>query len=233
MANDNLDKFNSLIDQATKAIMCGPECQKEKTKNELKDKFMNAKTNLQTAPDQVHIAAKNYFVFTQGESGYNEYMETELNEKAEKIALEYKNNFDNDVSKATTSIETYNGLSINFGNVFDLYTKYKMENVQLEKELKNTTSDILTNDRKTFYEDQGIDSLKNYYSWLRILYIIIAVSFIISLFMFPSQLSVMGKLFFIFIIILYPFISTKLLGGIIALYHAIVNVLPKNMHRSL
>lgn len=35
------------------------------------------------------------------------------------------------------------------------------ENKSLMKKVKNTTSDIVTNDRKTYYEDQSIDHLKN------------------------------------------------------------------------
>jgi hypothetical protein len=230
---DSLDKFNSLIDKATEAVMCGPDCQKDKTSSDLKQKYVAAKTNLHTAPNQVQVAAKNYYTFTQGEAGYNEYLEKELNDKADKIASEFKNNFDADVSKATAEIETYNGLAINFTNVFDLYTKYKMENDELEKELRSTTSDILTNDRKTFYEDQGIDNLNFYYSFVRIIYMIIAIGFTVSMFMFPSQLSFFKKIGIIVLLALYPFISTKVLSWVIQLYYAIINVLPKNMHRSL
>jgi hypothetical protein len=229
----NLDKLNSLIDKATEAIICGPQCQKDKTANELKQKYLNSKTNLQTAPNQVQIAAKNYYTFTQGDAGYNEYLETQLNEKAEKIADIYQTNFNADVDKANTEIDTYNGLYINFANVFDLYTKYKTENIKLEKELKNTTSDILTNDRKTFYEDQGIDNLNFYYSIIKWLYIIVAIGFIISLFMLNSSLKFIQKIVIIIILISYPFISSKLLGLVISLYYGIIGILPKNLHRTL
>jgi len=229
----NLDKLNSLIDKATEAIICGPQCQKDKTANELKQKYLNSKTNLQTAPNQVQIAAKNYYTFTQGDAGYNEYLETQLNEKAEKIANIYQTNFNADVDKANTEIDTYNGLYINFANVFDLYTKYKTENIKLEKELKNTTSDILTNDRKTFYEDQGIDNLNFYYSIIKWLYIIVAIGFIISLFMLNSSLKFIQKIVIIIILISYPFISSKLLGLVISLYYGIIGILPKNLHRTL
>ena len=108
-----------------------------------------------------------------------------------------------------------------------------MENDDLEKELRSTTSDILTNDRKTFYEDQGIDNLNFYYSFVRIIYIIIAIGFTVSMFMFPSQLTLFKKIGIIVLLALYPFISTKVLSWVIQLYYAIINVLPKNMHRSL
>ena len=228
---DSLDKFNELINKATEAVMCGPDCQKEKTANDLKQKYLNSKTNLKTAPSQVQVAAKNYYIFTKGEGGYNEYREQELTDKAEQIATEFKNNFDVDVSKITTEIDTYNGLAINFENVFELYTKYKMENTELEKELKDTVSDILTNDRKTFYEDQGIENLNYYYSFIRTIYIIVAIGFSISLFFVANQFSFFKKIVIILLLSLYPFISTRLLSWIIQLYYVVVNALPKNMYR--
>jgi hypothetical protein len=229
----NLDNFNSLIDKATEAIICGPQCQKDKTANELKQKYLNSKTNLQTAPNQVQIAAKNYYTFTQGDAGYNEYLETQLHDKAEKIADIYQTNFNADVDKANTEIDTYNGLYINFANIFELYTNYKTENIKLEKEFKNTTSDILTNDRKTFYEDQGIDNLNFYYSIIKWLYIIVAIGFIISLFAINSSLKFIQKIVIIVMLISYPFISSKLLGFVISLYYGIIGILPKNLHRTL
>ena len=210
---DSLDKFNELINKATEAVMCGPDCQKEKTASELKQKYLNSN------------------MFTTGESGYNEYREQELTDKAEQIITEFKNNFDGDSSKLKTEIDTYNGLALNFRNVFDLYTKYKLENDELEKELKDTVSDILTNDRKTFYEDQSIENLNYYYSFIRIFYIIVAIGFSISLFFVANQISFFTKIAIIILLSLYPYISTRLLSWVIQLYYAVVNLLPKNMYR--
>lgn len=233
LQNNTINDFNALMDQAANAIMCGPDCQREKKSNQLKSTYVNAKTNLQTAPIQVQVAAKNYYTFTKGESGYNEILETQLYKKADKITEEYQQSFDNDVAEITTEINTYDGLLINFMNVFDLYTKYKLENVKLEKEVKDTTSDIVTNDRKTFYEEQGIESLQFYYKIIRVLYIILAISLLLSLLLLPSQLKRTTKLVIIFGVVLYPFISTKLLAFVIQLYYGIINMLPKNMYRNV
>ena len=106
-----------------------------------------------------------------------------------------------------------------------------MENTELEKELKDTVSDILTNDRKTFYEDQGIENLNYYYSFIRTIYIIVAIGFSISLFFVANQFSFFKKIGIILLLSLYPFISTRLLSWIIQLYYVVVNALPKNMYR--
>ena len=79
-----------------------------------------------------------------------------LQEKAEEISNKFIEFFKTDSQEIKTQIETYHGLLLNFKNVVDLYLKYKTENVELVKNLKQESSDILTNERKTYYEDQKI-----------------------------------------------------------------------------
>jgi hypothetical protein len=233
MANISLDKMNKLIEQASSAIACGPDCQRKKKEEELKQKLVNSKTNMLSAPTQYEVASKNYYTFTQGSAGYNDVRENELREKATLIASTFETSFEDDVRKATTEIETYDGLRLNFMNVFDLYVKYVRENKELEKEIKQTRSDILMNDRKTYYEEQGIDNLKFYYSIFRIIYMLSVVLFAVLVFVLPTQLKFMMKLGIIIFLIAYPFISTTLLTWTMDLYAKLVGVLPVNVHTTV
>ena len=45
--------------QASQSMSCDSECQRKKTEAELKQKYLNAQTNLATAPDQVSSSLKN------------------------------------------------------------------------------------------------------------------------------------------------------------------------------
>ena len=120
---------------------------------------------------------------------------------------------------------------INFKNVAELYLKYKKENVQLVKDLKNETNDVLTNERKTYYEDQKIDGLKGFYYYILLgIYIICLIGFIIFSLMYPSQTSFMRKLASIIGFILLPFLSTWILDKIIYLIYAVYDMLPKNVY---
>ena len=229
----SLDKMNKLIEQASNAIACGPDCQRKKKEEELKQKLLNSKTNLQSAPSQYEIANKNYYTFTQGSAGYDDYRETELREKANLITSAFESGFEDDIRRVTSEIETYDGLLINFRNVFDLYVKYKRENEELEKEIKQTRSDILTNDRKTYYEEQGIDNLKFYYSIFRIVYIVSVILFAVLVFVLPTQMKLMSKIGVIVLLVAYPFISTKLLSMVMNLYAKLVSLLPVNVHTTV
>ena len=113
----------------------------------------------------------------------------------------------------------------------ELYLKYKKENVQLIKDLKNETNDVLTNERKTYYEDQKIDGLKGFYYYILLgIYIICLFGFIIFSLMYPSQTSWVIKLATFIGFILLPFFSTWILGKIINLIYILYELLPKNVY---
>ena len=133
--NNNLDKFSSMIDKATAAISCGPECQNEKKDEELKQAYLNAQTNLATAPNNVYVSRKNYVVFDQGEAAYDELIDSELLQQAENLSSYYQTNFNDESQNIIFNTNTYSGLLINLKNIFDLFLKYKEENIKLFKEL--------------------------------------------------------------------------------------------------
>jgi hypothetical protein len=227
----DMNKFNKLISQASDAVMCNSECRQQRTADKLKQNYLTSQTNLASAADQVQVAQKNYVTFTQGASGYNDLLENQLQEQAQLVADKFTEYFDSDSKEITTQIDTYEGLLINFKNVAELYLKYKTENVQLLKDLKNETSDVLTNERKTYYEDQKIYGLKSFYYYILLgIYIICLIGFIIFSLMYPSQTSFSVKLVSIIGFILLPFFSTWILSKIIYLIYTAYELLPKNVY---
>ena len=94
-------------------------------------------------------------------------------------------------------------------------------------------SDIVTNDRKTYYEEQGIESLKKYYIIIFIFYVVVVVSYIICCFVIPTNLSIGKKIVIFLLLIIYPFISSWLLTQIIHLYNKTTELLPKNVYTNI
>jgi hypothetical protein len=227
----DMNKFNTLISQASDAVLCNSECRKQRETDKLKQNYLNSQTNLASAPNQVQVAQKNYVTFTEGPSGYNDLLDNQLQEKAQEIVNKFTEYFDSDSKEITTQIDTYEGLLINFKNVAELYLKYKKENVQLIKDLKDETNDVLTNERKTYYEDQKIDGLKGFYYYILLgIYIICLIGFIIFTLMYPSQSSFIKKIVSIIGFIALPFLSTWILGKIIYLIYTLYELLPKNVY---
>jgi hypothetical protein len=227
----DMNKFNTLISQASDAVLCNSECRKQRETDKLKQNYLNSQTNLASASNQVQVAEKKYVTFTQGASGYNDLLDSQLQEKAQEISDKFTEYFDNDSKEVTTQIDTYQGLLLNFKNVAELYLKYKTENVQLIKDLKDQTSDVLTNERKTYYEDQKIYGLKSFYYYILLgIYIICLIGFIIFSLMYPSQSSLIKKMFTIIGFILLPFFSTWILEKFIYLIYTLYELLPKNVY---
>ena len=224
------DHFNNLLEQARTAVTCDSDCQHRKKAQELKDKYLAAKAKVLSGPNDANVAEKKYLLFTQGQSGYNDHLDNTLHAKADKISEMVLKKFKDDAKNVSSSILTYHSLFINHSNVLDLYKKYKEENIILEKNVKNDSSDILTNQRKTFYEDQGIDSLNLYYYIMTIVYIITLIGFAISIIFAPSAFSTMAKCGILVGLIILPFISSRIVSLIVSAAHTIYDATPKNVH---
>jgi hypothetical protein len=231
--NVDVNKFNDFLDNANQVLSCDSECQEQKKKDELKKKYLEAKTNLITAPNQVETSYKNYLIYTKGDSAYNEYRDDELQQKAEMIITTFKTTFNDGIEKIKDSYDTYSGLLLNFSHIVELYTKLVKENAFLTLQVKNKTSDVLTNDRKTYYEDQSIDNLVFYYYIIMIIYIICLIVFAVSIFVFPSASS-KGSLFGILVFfIIYPFICVRIFKFLYNIKDIIMGIFPKDVYTDI
>jgi len=232
--NNGLDKFNSMIDKATKAISCDSNCQKRKTSEELKQKYLNAQTNLATAPNNVYVSRKNYIVYEQGQPTYDKLIETELSKQAQTLSTYYQTNFEDERQNINFNLNTYSGLLANIVNVFELYLKYKKENIMLFKQLKEETNDVFTNDRKTYYQDQGINTLNYFYHYfLLLIYIIVVLYYVVCNFMYTSQSSMVVRVIILVLMVLLPFFSTCILEKLVSFIYDIYYMLPKNAHKEI
>lgn len=228
----DLNNFNSFLDAASKTIACDSECQRNKKAEELKKQYQNAKANLTLAEPQFQVAKQNYYTYVSGQNGYNNIMETEYQKEADILAEILKAKFDEKISKILVQIDTYNGISINYENIADLEKQYLEENEELSKKLKTDTNDVLTNERKTYYESQEIDSLNNYYYYvLLVIYIVTVICYVIFTLLYPSGLSIFKRVLIFIALVILPFISTWWLGKLIQLIYWLYDLLPKNVYK--
>jgi hypothetical protein len=229
----NLDNFNSLIEQASQAISCGPECQNEKKINELREIYEKSQFNKINADDIERNAAKNYITYAQGETAYQEYITNILTKKANEIIKNLKEYFTVNIAELEEKLANYDNLHANYSNIEELHKKYNDENGELFTDLKNTSSDVITNNRKTYYEDQSIDTLNSIYYVLFFVYIIGVIVFAISLFLYPTNSPIGKNILILVLMIIYPFVSLFLFQNLYKLYNFLVSFLPKNVYKTL
>jgi hypothetical protein len=234
MANNiDVNNLNTFLDNANNVLSCDADCQEKKRRSELKKKYLEAKTNLLTAPVQLETSYKNYLTYTQGDDAYNEYQENELHEEAKEIVSTFKTNFSDGIKNAKDNYDTYSGLLLNYEHVIELYTKIVKENKKLRLAVKNMSSDVLTNDRKTYYEDQSIENLSYYHNIIMLIYIIFLIGFAISIFLFPSSSTKGSLLGILLFFIIYPFICVKIFNFYYYIKDTIMSVFPKDVYSTI
>lgn len=232
--DSTMNQFNSLLEQSQKAMLCGPDCQKEETSQTLQQKYLDAQVNLQTAPTQLQEAAKKYYTYTKGQAGYDDYLNSELQTKADAIIETLKKSFSDSFSYAKTLSNTYSTQIINSQYANQVYKKYLEENALLDTTLKDNSYDIFTNDRKTYYEDQGIEDLKWWYSFFFRFYFIIIIAYVILFFFISSSnFSIISRILILLGLIIYPFIAPRIFVFFVSLYYRFVSILPKNAYLNI
>lgn len=234
MPNDQMSasNINALFADVQKMINCDPECQQKRETERLRLRYELSKARLASAPAMVEQTHKNYIIHAEGETAWNELYEQQLEEEAQKKADEFKEKQEEIKINIQRQLDSYGGVLLNYKNIADLYLKYKEENAKLVKELKQTSNDVLTNERKTYYQDQQSDVLKFYYYYIILLiYIICVIFFGVISFLYPSQTNWKIRLAIFILFVCLPFIATRLLGLLIYIVYEIYYMLPKNVYK--
>jgi len=229
----DIDKFNKFIDSANEALACDATCQQNKTASDLEQKYLDAKSNLLSAPSQVEQAAQDFITFTKGTSGYQAYQEKQFELKADESAKTYSSKFNQEVDKVQSEIKTYETLLQNYANVVDLREKYAKEVIFFKNKLKTKSHEVITNDRKTYYEDQENDNLQYYFYLLSAFYVILLILYLILSFTNSSPFSWVIRIAIFLFLVLYYFIGTFLFGKLVAVVSELVGFLPENVYTDL
>lgn len=227
------DKINELLEQATSSLLCGPTCQKTKITEELRQKYLSAKTNVMTAPIELEQSRKNFYVFSKGDTYYENMLEQELNEKAEQISILLGNNFRDEIKNAMTMNQYLNSALVSSSYSEGLLDEYIKKNADLSLKLRDNQGDILTNNRKTYYEKEEIERLKLWHKFWWYLYYILFVVFNMCWFFLPSNVSRIKRVIISILLFFYPFYIDFILRRIYGFFSRIYKDLPKNVYNDL
>jgi len=227
------NQISSLLEKSAEALVCGPACQKAKVSEQLKQKWLDAQTNLQTAPINLETSRKNFYVYTEGQPFYDNLLEQELKQKAEHIAGLIAESFNDELTSALTMNQYYKTDVLNSRNTEELLDKIIAENGALERKLKNSHTDILTNDRKTYYEQSAYEQLQLWYRFWWYIYYIVTLMFVIAVFASPSQLSIAVKIGLILLLVFYPYYISYIVDWTHDFGMGIYNSFPKTVYNNL
>lgn len=182
--------------------ICGPDCQFNKTVDELHQKYLNAQMNERQAPSQVEKAQKQYIVFKDGEQKYNEQQKKKLVESANHIGGALTEKMTKLIESAVIANNEYDAMMRNEDNAADLIDVYDNKNAKLTKKIRDAHDQTLTNDRKTYYKEQKSDYLTNIENVLRYVYVILVIIFAASVLVkFSSIWRALGAIILIIFVL--------------------------------
>jgi hypothetical protein len=220
--------LNKLLDSTMELVTCPPgsQCSKDQISEDLKRKYLDAQINEQVAPLRLEKAKKYYYVFKEGRNYYNEMLETEMTKKSEAIVKQIAEKFNEEIQNANIMNSYYNTIQINSENSVELYDEYLKKNKEMLALIKGTHGDVLTNDRKTYYETEAIDKVKLWNTFLVIIYWILFATLVLSMVFSPSTMSIKQKMLLGLALILYPFFINKV---VMFFYDYYTNTFVKNI----
>lgn len=227
------DKINKLLELSSQEFICGPDCQQQKISTELKQKYLDAQTNLQTAPINLENTKKNYYVYSEGLPFYDNMREEELQQKADTISTLVSENFNSEVSDANVMNLYLNTALINSKYTAELLEDYLEKNQKLKLQLKERYGDILTNDRKTYYETDALNTLTFWYKLFWYIYYVLVIILILAFIFSSTDFSRITKIVISLFIIFYTYYIDYIVRWVYGLWKLLVSRLPKNVYNNL
>ena len=232
------NKINSLIELAKERLMCDSVCQKEKKSAELKKKFTSAQKNLRDAPEEVSLAEKNYYVFSQGYPAYEDMLFDRYSKTAEEMKKKSQQKHKKLMQEIDTYINDYKAETIYSKRMRELLKVRTEENSKLRREIENNIAVVQTNDRRVTYEDEELGSAATVRKALTFLYYSMLVLWILfGDFFSAARYTSLRTWGLIAIYIVSPFALNKIIQLMYSIMgqvsYIIDNKGPKNVYTSL
>lgn len=223
---------NSLLRRQAALMKCNPACQDKKKLARLLDIYDNKKDNLQTAPMQVDIARKNYLEFKYGADEYVVKASVELRKQADVVVAKMTQEWADEKVQVNELIADYASMVRTNADLTKYYARVTAATKRLDKNFKAKKNDTITNDRKAYYQEQGVTNLRYWFYFLRWMYGAMVVAFLFMAVTAPSAkdggpTSVL-KYGVLAALALYPFVVAGISVASFALIRRILTKLPYN-----
>jgi hypothetical protein len=143
------------------------------------------------------------------------------------------NNFNTIFSNIQTMITFYNTELINSKNTQELYDVYLIKNKDLDGNIKEVHNDVLTNDRKTYYEMGALEVLVNWNYFFLYMYFALFFAFILGIVFSENTIPKYQSILLAILLGLYPFIISPIVHTMNTWFIYMRNLYPKNVYNSL
>jgi hypothetical protein len=226
--DDVIANANKLIKTQNQMLACDAQCEHDKKLAKLREVYDIKEDNLETAPMQMEVARKNYLEFKYGKDDYVTKASVALKKEADKVIAEMTQIWKQEESMITVLIADYNSMLSTHADMDRYRDRISASVGRLDKNFAAKQNDTVTNDRKAFYQSQGVDNLRYWFYFLRWAYAAIVITYIVGVFSLPTTTSSKMKYGMLAMLLAYPFVVAVIAVASFAMIRTIVSKLPYN-----
>jgi hypothetical protein len=223
-----ISNANKLIEKQNQHLACDAQCEREKKLTQLREKYDTTKDNLQTAPMKVDVARKNYLEFKYGKDDYVVKASDALKKEADKMINNMTELWKQDEEMLITLIADYKSMRSTHRDMEHYKDRIEASVDRLDRNYKAKVNDTVTNDRKAYYQSQGIDNLKYWFYFIRMAYAAIVVTYLVGIFSLPNTTSSKTRYGLLVFLIIFPFVVSVIAVASFATIRSLVSKLPYN-----
>jgi len=232
MDTSKMEIINQLLQQLQSQADCGTDCQRANQEADLQKAYEDAKRNVATAPEELSLAAKNYYTFEGGEDRYNKFVRDNYSKEAQKQAAALQTYFDTKTAELDTLNDTQRTLDDTSENSMELLLQRLRENRDVTYKNESSIKKLFTSDRKSYYANENLEHLEKWnIRFLRLYYVLVGI-LVILLFVLPfvsgyqlgfaAALSWWTKLLLLCALLLFPSLAMLLLGWVGRVWKVVV-----------
>ena len=226
--DDVIANANGLIETQKQFLACDAQCEHDKKLAKLREIYDVKEDNLETAPMQMEVARKNYLEFKYGQDDYVTKASVALKEEADKVIADMTQIWTQEKDMITDLIADYNTMLKTHTDMERYRDRISASVDRLDKNYEAKQNDTITNDRKAFYQNQGVDNLRYWFYFLRWAYAAIVFTFIVGVFSLPTTKSSSLKYGMLTLLVVFPFVVAVIAVASFAMIRTILSKLPYN-----
>ena len=204
-------ELSKLIQTVNTDAACDSNCQRQKKLNELQQIMMEAEKTEREAPQELAIARRNYYIYKDGQTNYNQTETQRLTKEAQIEIDKLKKEFDRRTKRTQTLIDEYEAIKVYNDNLDDLMEHNITKKQQLDDEIDNIKSSTFTNNRRYNYYEESINWQWYVNKFIRFIYWCCVITFIVYFLVYKGYYRDRKNIYIGLIILVLPFVISQII----------------------
>lgn len=202
------DEFNQLDQQfrLQQQAICGVQCQRERTIQNLRTQMAEAETNEEDASQRYQEARRMYITEKEGVQKWNDIIEQEAEEDADKIISKYRTEFDElfeDVKHSLASLKSQVNSINQLKSVRDNYQQETRDMREVAEQIKSIRE---TNFRTSTFHEKSIQTAQLWRGYLSYVYWFLVIVYAVVVLIIGQQFRYIRGWGFLALLISYPYL---------------------------